>query len=41
MEELGADAEAEGGAPKPNKRAKMVDVGTEEDLEFAEVPCKR
>jgi hypothetical protein len=41
MEELGANAEAEGGATKPNKRAKTVDAGAEEDLESAEVPCKR
>jgi hypothetical protein len=41
VEESGADAEAETGATKPNKRAKTVDAGAEEDLESAEVPCKR
>ena len=40
MEESGVNAEADGGAAR-SKQVKMVDAGTEEELESAEAPCKR
>ena len=39
VEELGADAGAEGS--KPKKRAKTVVVDEEDEIETAEVSCKR